>query len=302
MIQALAGLPAGLRISLLGSLWGSAFLFIHISLDKLSPFEVAAGRLLVAAPILGLTAWLVGGIPAYLALRTVRYEILVGLGVLNCAIPFFLVAYAQRYVPSGVAAIFNAATPLLTVMLAVATGIERRPGLLRLLGIVLGLLGIATMFGFAAGEGPLWARLALLGAAASFAAGFVLARKSELRRVDGITLATAQVTIGLFILAVPTLALSMGSLPAIGTDSAAGLLALGAISTAFPYFIYFELVRDVGPSASALATYLVPIVGVLLGWVFLGERVALTALAGALMVIGGVALAQRFNSLATEEV
>lgn len=293
----LAGLPVPMRIALLGCSWGSSFLFVHLALVRLNSLQVASGRMLIALVILGGISLAAAGKVAFAPVRRVSPGLLVSLGVLNCAVPFLLIATAQNHVPSAVAAIFNSATPLLTLIIAVAVGYEARPRLLQMAGILLGILGVATMFGFAATEGPVLARLALLGAAASYSIAFVLARNAQLQRVDGITLACVQCGIGFAILVVPTLVASMPVEQGPTLGALFGLAGVAMVSTAFPYLIYFDLVRDAGPSATALSTYLVPVVGMLLGWIFLGEKVGAMAAAGAAMVIAGVVLARRFGAV-----
>ncbi len=289
-----AGLQTGVlaRVAALGCLWGTAFLFVHIALRDLSALQVSFGRLAGAGAILTI---MVAATRSREARRLpsghARLTVL-GLAFTNGVVPYTSIAYAQTQVASSVAAIFNAATPLITLALAVIIRAEPPLSPRRVLGVAVGFCGVAWMFGFAVADGPIGARLALMVAATSYAISFIIAGRAQISGVDSGLVAARALSWGA-VLIFPVV-VAVDGLPAHPSYSALlALLGLAVLATALPYLIYLNLVRDAGPSAASLATYVVPVVGVLLGWAFLNESISGREILGASLVLIGVWLAQR---------
>ncbi len=211
------------------------------------------------------------------------------MGALNNAIPFALICWGQTHIESGLAAILNAMTPIFTVLAAHAAGQERLT-LRRLAGVALGFLGVAVLIG-PASLGHLdptnMAEIAVLLAAVSYAAAGIWGRR--LRELP-IEVAAAGMLGGSTLLLLPLALLlehpwRISPTPA----SLAALAALGALSTAVAYLLYFRLLRRVGPTNLLLVTFLLPIVALALGAVFLGEHIEIGDLAGLALILVGLA-------------
>jgi drug/metabolite transporter (DMT)-like permease len=211
------------------------------------------------------------------------------MGALNNAIPFSLICWGQTHIESGLAAILNAMTPIFTVLAAHAAGQERLT-LRRVAGVALGFLGVAVLIG-PASLGHLdptnLAEIAVLLAAVSYAAASIWGRR--LRELP-IEVAAAGMLGGSTLLLLPLALLLEHPWRITPTPaSLAALAALGALSTALAYLLYFRLLRRVGPTNLALVTFLLPIVALALGAVFLGEHVEMRDLAGLALILLGLA-------------
>lgn len=280
----------GLLVSL-SVLWGSSFFFAKIAVAEIPPLTLVALRVAIAGLALQIVLLAKGhGSPV----TDRRFPALFLLGVINNVIPFSLLFWAQQTLPAGLAAIFNATTPIFTMMLATLFTADDRATPLKVAGIGLGFAGVVLMLGtgLAAGAtGHLVAELACLGAALSYGFSALLARR--LAAAPPVFLATGQFT-GASLVIVPLAlivdapwTLSTPSLPAIGA-----VLALALASSAFGYLLYFAIIRSAGATNASLVTYLVPMTAILLGTVFLNERLGLADYGGMALIIGGIALAQ----------
>lgn len=281
-----------------GALWGLAFLFTALALRGFTPLQVAWGRAALAAVALAALAAALERGRLRRALAGLPHRPLIALGLLNAAVPYALIAIAQRHVPSGVAAVFNATVPILTALIALGTGAERRMTPRATAGTVLGFLGILVMTGFAVSGGSWTARIALLAASASYAVSFVIASRPTVRAAAGVPSAAVQMAIAAVVLGAAQIA---DPFDRPGADPAAwpALVAVALVSTAIPAAVYFWLVRHAGPARASLTTYLVPVVGLLAGWLALHEVPTPLGMLGAATVLAGVALGHAGGSRRT---
>jgi len=278
---------------LTGVVWGSSFLFIAIALTGMTPAQVAGGRLLFGALALG----------ALVAIRRERlprsmrvWGHLCVLGASFCVVPYLLFAWAQQHVPSGLASIFNATTPIMTAVLAwAAFRVERlRPG--QLVGIGVGIVGVVVIIApgtaAAVGESTV-AQLALLGATACY--GFSL---TYMRRflgnsgLSGTAFAFGYIApAALFMVALSPLILAepMELTPPVVLS----IVALGVLGTGVAYVWNQNTLQAWGPTRTSTVTYITPVVGVTLGIVVLGERLTWNEPVGAAIVFVGILLVQQ---------
>ena len=274
---------------LLALIWGSSFMFIEIALDDLSPAATMSGRLLVAAVVL--SGVLVARRGPRQALGCVRQFGRAGLilGAVSTALPFWLIAWGQTHIDSGIAAIGNAAMPIFVALLAIRFAPGERVTGFRAVGIVLGILGVGVLVGVDP-EGGLWGAigtLAVVLAAVSYAAGTLYSQR-KLDDSSGLLITTASTIWGALIILPLGIAQAPSELP--GWEALAAIAALGIGGTAIGLLLYIHLVESHGSSRASLVVYLLPVIAVFYGAVLLDEPVRLTALAGLALILSGVAL------------
>lgn len=264
----------------LSLLWGGSFFFVGVAVQDLPPLTIVALRVALAA--IGL--WCVVLI---LGLRPPRqwkvWLAFLSMGTINNAIPFSLIVSAQTQIASGLASILNATTPLFTVVVATCLLTDERATPLKVLGVVIGFLGVVVMIGLPASSEPTpWLpQLAILGAALSYAFGGVYGRRFKAMGIHPILTAAGQVTASGVIMM--PIALSLEGTQALTSASAqswGAILGLALFSTSLAYIIYFKLLESTGATNLLLVTLLVPASAILLGILFLSESITATQLAG----------------------
>lgn len=276
------------------AMWGSSFLFTKIALGGLAPSTLVAARLLLAALfLLALLLLLRRRLP-----RGRRpWAFFLVMAVLGNGLPFWLIAWGQQNIDSGLAGILMAVMPLATLLLAHVFVPGERLNPARGAGFLIGFAGIVVLTGPAVllelkGSGTaLWSELAVLGGAVCYAVNVIVARRrpagDALVATSGVTLIAAALMVPLALMTAPlpgVLELPLSALLAVG--------ALGLVSTATATFVYFKLVSLAGPTFLSLINYLIPLWAVLLGIVFLAERPAWRALVALLLILSGIALAE----------
>ena len=270
---------------LLGAIWGSSFLFIRVSVPALGPFLLMEVRVGLAALALAPLAVALGRVPE---IRS-RWRPFLVVGLLNAAIPFTLIAFAEIEITASLAAILNSTTVLFSALVAAAwTGDPLT--VRKIAGVVLGVFGVAVLVGLdplPVNGAVLLAVGASLGASLSYAISGTYIRQT-FSGVRPLTLAVGQQTGAALLLLIPasaTLPAEMPSLPA--TLSA---LALAILCTALAYLLFFTLIANVGPTSTLTVTFLAPGFGVLFGVLLLGEPFGPGTLAGLGIILLSVAL------------
>ena len=266
----------------LASIWGASFLFIKLGVDEVEPAVVVLGRLVVGVAVLVPVVLLRGATPDMRAM----WVPCVVLGALNNAVPYWLIAFAETRIDSGLAAVIQAAAPILTVVLATRIDPSQRVRGLRLVGVAVGFVGVALLVGVQEGS-QLVGALAVLGTATCYAVSVLYAGRT-VRSFPPLEVAIGQLGVGM-LLALP---FGLAQLPseAPPAKAVAAIVALGALSTGVAYLLYFTLIARAGASRAILVTYLVPAFALFYGTVFLDEPVTVSALAGLVLILGGTAL------------
>lgn len=268
----------------LGAVWGGAFLFLRIAAPEVGPLWAAEARVALAAVVLVAFA----GRRTWAAARG-RLLRLVVVGAAFSAIPFSLIAFAALTLPAGLGALLNAATPLFTAVLGVVMlgqALSRRV----VAGLAVGVLAVLVLVGWSplpAEPGTLIAVIAALGASLSYAFGGSFVGR-YLRGVGGLELATGQVVAGALLLLVPAI---LSGPP--GTPSAAGaasLLAIGTISTAFAWPVFYRVLRHTTPTAASTVTFIVPAFGMTWGALVLAEPIGPGLVAGFALILVSLSL------------
>jgi drug/metabolite transporter (DMT)-like permease len=266
----------------LAAIWGASFLFIKLGVEEVEPAVVVLGRIAVGFGVL-LPLVLARGVRPDMRAMWVPFLVL---GTLNNAVPYWLLAFAETRIDSGLAAVIQAAAPILTVVLATRIDPSQRVRGLRLVGVAVGFVGVALLVGVQQG-GQLVAAFAVLGTATCYALSALYAGRA-VRAFPPLDVTIGQLGVGL-LLALP---FGLAQLPseAPPAKAVAAIVALGALSTGVAYLLYFTLIAHAGASRAILVTYLVPAFALVYGTVFLDEAVTVSALAGLLLILGGTAL------------
>ena len=268
-------------------LWGIPYLFIKIAVDDgVAPAFLAWVRVVLAALVLVTLAWRLGLLDT---LRG-RWKWIVVFGIVEIAIPFPLIAAGEQHVASSLAAIIIAAAPLFVALLALRFDDSERVDGPRLLGLVIGIAGVAALVGIdVAGESDeLLGALAILLAAFCYAVGPMVLKNHfpdlDPRASMGAALVVATVAL--------TPAVALGPAPEIPTvEAGISLVVLGLFCTAAAFAIYASLVSEVGAGRALVITYVAPVVAVALGMAVLDERPGAGAIVGLVLILIGSWLA-----------
>ena len=277
----------------LGTVWGSSFLWIKIAVQDTSPLMLVAFRLSFAILALLSAAFIARPV---LPQGNRIWLILLLFGFFNVGIPYFLISWGEQYIESAEAAILNSSTPLFAMIIAHFALLDDRITLQRLLGLVIGFIGIVIIVSRDLGtpNSPyekstfiLMGQVAVLLASLLYAGSSVFARKNlhTLSPIMQGLIPLFGATAILWLL-IP-LVDSPVELPA-RSITWISLAWLGLLGTGLAFILYFHLIHSIGPTRTTLVTYIFPLVGVALGVIFLGERLDWYLVVGAVMVIGSV--------------
>jgi drug/metabolite transporter (DMT)-like permease len=300
------------RFLLLATVWGSSFLWIKVGLEAgAAPLAIVSMRTLFGSLLLIGVLLVRGG---RLPLRWSLWKRMIFLGTTNIVIPFALIAWGEQYIPSGMASILNAMVPLFTIIFAALALADEHITAAKLGGLGIGFLGVILLAlpSLEAAGKDQDAALAVAGmlAVAAATVSYGLASVYTRRRLTGMPIieqsdgsfrAPLPVEISLgstfagFVL-VTALALvferpdgGLLSLPASALGWV-GMVWLGVLGTGLAYLLFFRIIERWGATRTTLVTYVIPVVAIALGFVFLGERLRPLELAGAVLVITGVVL------------
>ena len=213
------------------------------------------------------------------------------MGLLNNALPFALILWGQTHIPSGLAAILNATTPLFTVVIAHAATVDEKLTPTRLIGVTIGLCGVAVMLGpdlLRDVGADVAAQGACLLAALSYAFAGIYGRR--FRGEPPLRIATGQLVMSSLMLA--PLALLIDRPWTLAPPSAAAwaaLLGTAILSTALGYLLYFRILARAGATNVLLVTFLIPVSAILLGTLILGEQLAMRHIVGMAAIALGLA-------------
>lgn len=271
----------------LGFLWGSSYLFIKFAVDDFGTFTLVALRLVVGAALL----WAVV-IAAREALPRARriYGHLIVMACINITIPFLLITWAEQSVHSSIAAILTAPVPLFAIILSAFFLHDEPLRLNGLLGLLVGFVGvvIVTSPGLS-GEGTsVTGELALLGAAFSYAVGAVYSRRF-VRGLRPMIPAVFQVTFAAIITGVAALLVEQPWQATPDLQAVVSILWLGLLGSGVAYLIVFRLFAHWGATRTTLVAYVIPPVGIVLGFLALQEPVDGRLIVGTMLIIAGVA-------------
>jgi len=269
-------------LAVLSVLWGGSFFFNGAALRELPPLTLVFLRVALGAAML-LPLLRIQGIGFPKGVR--GWKPFFVMGLLNNVIPFSLIVAGQIFIPSGLASILNATTPLFTVLVMAAAGEEALQAR-RVAGVALGLAGVIVLrgWGIETQTGQGLGILLCLGGALSY--GFAaLAARRMLKDSAPLGTATFQLMASTLMMAIVTGAVEQPwhlAMPGVATWLA--VLGLAALSTALAYIVFFQIIQRSGATNVMLVTLLIPVTAILLGWLVLGEPLSMREIAGAIVI------------------
>src|SRR3954462_12763931 len=276
-------------IGLLAAFWGASYMFIKVANRAFEPAAMMLLRLVLASLIIvAVLAAQRGWRASVDDLRRLGWEGF-ALGVVNGAIPFTLIAWGEQHIDSGVAAIANASMPIFVVLLAIRWKPSERVRGLRLVGFLVGLVGVGGLAGVhpEGGWGGPAGTLAVVVASVSYAIGSLWGQRL-IHRTSGLTLAAASMIGGVLVLLPPGLAQLPSEVP--GWKETGSVVALAVIGTALAQILLYRVLRSDGAARASLVTYLRPSPALVSGGLGLEEPLTWEELAGMALILGGVAL------------
>lgn len=281
-------------LAALAAIWGGSYLLIKYGLEGFEPGVIVWLRCVLAALVLfAVLALRAGGTEARAALAELRERPgrALLMGFLAIALPFSLITFGEQEVPSGLTAVLIAPASLFVA--AFAPFIDRTEQVQRsgVLGMVMGLAGVALLVGIESVQslGEFLGALAMLGAAACYAlSSFVVKRY---RGLSSVGVSFISITVGTVMTLPIAVATAPSDLP--GLRAILAVLALGVIGTALAFVIFYKLIAETGAARAALVSYLAPGVALAYGAALLDEEIAVASVAGLALILGGVAIASR---------
>lgn len=278
------------ELYLLAAIWGASFLFMRIGAPEFGAAALAAVRVSVASLVL---------LPVMIQQRQMaamrhHWKPIFIVGLTNSAIPFVLFAFAAQAITAGLSSIFNASAPLFGAVVAWAW-LRDRPDPGRILGLTVGFAGVLWLAwdkaGFKPGAPITQTGLAVLAclAATSLYGWSASFTKRYLSGVPAIASATgSQISSALF-LALPAWWLWPSTPPS--PTAWGAVVSLAVLCTGVAYAMYFRLIARLGPANAITVTFLIPVFGILWGWLFIDEKITSAMMAGCAVIVVGTALA-----------
>jgi drug/metabolite transporter (DMT)-like permease len=274
---------------LLGAIWSSSFMWIKIAVQEVGPITLVAFRVLFG---------LLFGIVVIIIQRAQwprsfqEWSPLLLLGITNVAIPFFLISWGEQSIDSAVAAILDATVPLFTILIAHYLLHDDKMTWPKVLGLLIGFAGVIILMSkdIGASVGSVLGQLAVVLACAFYAGSSVFARKTTentpgiLRSAGPLVSATAIMWLATFFVESPL------KIPQLGITWIA-LLFLGILGSGLAFVMSYYLIHEIGPTRTSMVTYLFPLGGVILGVAFLNEELSWQLLAGAVLIIASLVVA-----------
>lgn len=279
------------RFISLALVWGSSFLWIKMALGGLSPIQIALTRSVLGALVIIVIAVLTGTkLPKD---RRTWVRIIVP-ALFGNSIPFTLFGLGEQTVDSGVAGVLNATTPLWALLITLVIGTEAKLGWIRLIGLLLGFAGTLVIFApwHAAGLAS-WGALSCLVAAISYAISYAYIGRHLSGKLTPIALSASQLSGGVVLVAA-AMPVAGGLHPVhLSVGPIIAVTILGVFGTGLAFVLNNRLIADEGVTTATSVGYLLPVVSVLLGTLFLHESLNLRIVAGMAVVLVGVALSRR---------
>jgi drug/metabolite transporter (DMT)-like permease len=272
----------------LGLMWGSSYLFIKLAVNDFGTFTLVSLRLLVGATLL----WVVVRLAHQPLPRERRmYGHLLVMAIVNITIPFLLITWAEQSVDSSLAAILTSPVPLFAIILSALFLADEPMRVNGVAGLIVGFIGviIITSPGLTGGNSSVTGELALLGAALSYAVGAVYSRRN-VRGLPPMIPAVFQVSFAAIIVSTCALLFEHPWTATPDAEAIFSILWLGILGSGFAYLFVFRLFQNWGATRTTLIAYVIPPVGIILGFLVLDEPIDARIIFGTALVVAGVGL------------
>lgn len=272
----------------LGAIWGASFMLIKIIVADVAPATLVAVRIMITA----LTLWIVMRSSGTALPRTRQdWQNFYSVGMFGLVIPFLLISWGQRLIPSSTTAILGATTPLFTALINIFTRAEDKITAERVVGLAVGFMGVLIAIGISTATAGNWiGELCVLGAAVCYAISALYSRRvfgsmAPIVPSTGQMIASTSLLIPIALVwdGIPT------TLPSI--TSIVAMLILAVVCTAIAYIMYYHLINVIGATKSSMVSYLIAPFGVVYGFVFLQESISPNAIIGLVIIIAGILIA-----------
>jgi len=287
---------------LLGAIWSSSFMWIKIAVQEVGPITLVAFRVLFGL-LFGIAVILIQRVSLP---RTFKAWLpLFVVGLINIAIPFFLISWGEQSIDSAVASILDATVPLFTILIAHFLLSDDKITLPKMTGLLVGFAGIVILLSKDISSSPssLVGQVAVILASVFYAISSIYIRKTTedtpgiLRSAGPLVSATAVMWLGTLIFESPV------KIPQLGITWVA-LIFMGVLGSGLAFVMAFYLIHEIGPTRTTMVTYLFPLGGVILGVTFLHEQLTWQVLAGAVLIVSSLVIANwepRKRELGTEQ-
>ena len=278
-----------LLLLILGAIWGSSYMFIKVIVAETPAFTLVAGRLTLAAIVL----WLILRVRGLSLLHSRRiWRAYAVLGFVGAALPYSLISWGEQYIPSGLAALLQSTTPMFTVILAHFLTDDERITMTKIIGVVVGFVGVGILMLPDLRQGlqaDLLGQLAIVASSLCYALTAIYIRR-RLQGQPALVSATGQLTMGMVYMLPASLLIDRPfdlspSLPAL-----ASWLLLALLGTVVAYVIYFTLFERTSATFVTMVTYIIPVNGLLLGALVLSEPLNVNVLGSLALILLGVLL------------
>ncbi len=272
----------------LGFMWGSSYLFIKLAVDDFGTFSLVGLRLLVGAILL----WIVVRIARQPLPRDRKtYGHLLVMAIINITIPFLLITWAEQSVESSLAAILTSPVPLFAIVLSAWFLPDEPIRVNGLIGLLVGFVGVIIIVsrGLTGSGSSITGELALLGATISYACGAVYSRRN-VRGLAPMIPAVFQVTFAAIITGSIAIAFEHPWTATPDTEAIFAILWLGILGSGLAYLAVFRLFAHWGATRTTTVAYVIPVVGILLGYLVLSEPIDARIIVGTILVAAGIFL------------
>ncbi|MEZ9303790.1 DMT family transporter [Vibrio breoganii] len=278
-----------LRLICLAAIWGGSFLFMRISANALGPAYLIEARVLFAAVSLLVVAWYMKKRLDFTA-HTRHFFII---GLFNTALPFLLFAYAAQTLPASILSILNSTAAIWGAAIAIVWS-RSLPTLRVIVGLISGVIGVYILVGLDNALLPANSGVAMIaGVMAACCYGIASNYAKNAPKISSFDNAHGSMWAACLIVLPLLPFMPIREMPDV--QISISVILLGVVCTGLAYLLYFRLIEDLGPPSALSVTFLIPLFGILWGYLFLGEQVGWNTALGALFVIGGTMLVTGFS-------
>lgn len=282
-------LSSMLRLICLAAIWGGSFLFMRISANALGPAYLIEARVLFAAVSLLVVAWYMKKRLDFTA-HTRHFFII---GLFNTALPFLLFAYAAQTLPASILSILNSTAAIWGAAIAIVWS-RSLPTLRVIVGLISGVIGVYILVGLDNALLPAGSGAAMIaGVMAACCYGIASNYAKNAPKISSFDNAHGSMWAACLIVLPLLPFMPIREMPDV--QISISVILLGVVCTGLAYLLYFRLIEDLGPPSALSVTFLIPLFGILWGYLFLGEQVGWNTALGALFVIGGTMLVTGFS-------